>query len=129
MEKFKGVKVKHCNVEKFYKIVNNFFSMDALTLTEDQIDGKECIFAIGGVISIFGMENPIIFINDEEMDDLKDEWAEAILTHEVAHCNGIEDEESADRWALKNCGNAAQDVLVSLWKERHGHEFYEYHEM
>jgi hypothetical protein len=125
MKSIDGIRIVECDTEKFYKIVNNLYNMEAIDLTEDQINGEDVIFAVGGIISFFGIENPVIYSNKEIMETLKDEWIEAILTHECAHCKGIKDEEDADLWALKHCSKEAQDVLIYLWDERHGHKFEE----
>lgn len=123
-ETIHGIRIVNCNKEKFYKIVNNLYNMGVITLTEEQINGNDLIIAIGGIVSIFGIEHPVIYTDKEIIETLKDEWVEAILTHECAHCNGIIDEEEADRWALKHCSKKAQEVLIYLWDERHGHKFY-----
>ena len=123
METFKDIHIKYCDHELFYKIVTNLYNQGGITLTDNQISGDESIFAIGGIIEIMGVEIPIIYGNKELLNITKNEWVEAILTHEVAHCNGIFDEEEADRWALENCSKEAQEVLIFLWDERHGHEY------
>lgn len=47
-----------------------------------------------------------------------------VLLHECAHAiEGIMDEEEADRWALEALTPDQGKILISLWEERHGHEY------
>ena len=66
-----------------------------------------------------------IFINRNEYDDMDDDYKNIIIAHECAYCNGIENEEEADKWALdalKDNENAS-NKLINMWEHRHGHEY------
>ena len=68
---------------------------------------------------------PYIFCRDE-ISNYPVEYQTIIVAHEAAHAIAlISDEEEADRWALDALVEEAQDILKSLWKSRHGHEYKE----
>ena len=46
-----------------------------------------------------------------------------VIWHEKAHVNGIMDEEGADIWTMKHLNKKQQKILISEWKNRHGHEY------
>jgi hypothetical protein len=124
LDTFKGNFVKRFNVDEFYDFINILYEQNAIALTDSQIEGNEIIFAVAGNIKMGEMTLPVICINNNAFDSVDDDMQEAILAHESAHCKGIMNEEDADRWALKNINENAQQVLISLWKERHGMEYY-----
>lgn len=67
-----------------------------------------------------GNECHILISNDPS---LTDQDKQIILWHEKGHAKGIMDEEEADIFALKHLNRSAQEYLISLWKERHGHDY------
>lgn len=67
-----------------------------------------------------GNECHILINNDPS---LSDQDKQIILWHEKGHALGILDEEDADRYALKHLNTKAQDYLISIWEERHGHPY------
>lgn len=62
-----------------------------------------------------------IFINNDP--SLSDQDKQIILWHEKGHALGIVDEEDADRYALKHLNTKSQDYIISIWSERHGHDY------
>ncbi len=125
LDTFMGNFVKRFDLDKFYDFVNILYEQDAISLTEDQINGNVAIFAVAGNIEFNDYTVPVICVNNDAFDSVGDDMKEAILGHESAHCEGILDEEKADRWALKNISEKAQQVLISLWWDRHGCEYVE----
>jgi hypothetical protein len=62
-----------------------------------------------------------IFISNDP--SLSDQDKQIILWHEKGHALGIDSEEEADRYALKHLSKKAQDYLISIWTDRHGHPY------
>jgi len=59
------------------------------------------------------------FVKEHTTDELN-----VVIAHEMAHINGIMNEEEADRWALKNLSKEnCKEILIDMWEERHGHEY------
>ena len=69
-----------------------------------------------------------IFINKDYYDELDDDYKNIIISHECAHCYGIENEEEADRWALDalKSNKKASDKLIDMWEFRHGHKYFRF---
>ena len=63
----------------------------------------------------------VIFINTSM--DLTPDEKQIVLQHEMAHANGIDGEEDADKWALKRLSDKQKDILIDQWKDRHGHDY------
>jgi len=76
-------------------------------------------------IAISFEDNHYIFINKNEYDNMDDDYKNIVLAHECAHCNGIENEEEADRWALDALkdNEDASNKLIDMWEHRHGYEY------
>lgn len=66
---------------------------------------------------------PHVILSDKVVD-FDEDIKMIILLHECAHAiEGIMDEEEADRWALEALTPDQGKILISLWNERHGHEY------
>ena len=70
---------------------------------------------IGDKVHIIICDDPNLTPNEKKI----------ILQHERAHANGIDDEEDADKWALKHLNKVQQELLIANWKDRHGHDYNE----
>lgn len=65
-----------------------------------------------------------IILKKSFVDNCDKDMLECVIAHEQAHLTSIIDEEEADRWALKHLHNEkAEQLLISMWEMRHGHEF------
>jgi hypothetical protein len=67
-------------------------------------------------------ENYIV-INADIFVDFDDDEKSVALAHELAHCEGIIDEEDADRRALDKLTPEQQEILIGQWEYRHGHKY------
>lgn len=66
---------------------------------------------------------PILILLDG-MNELTEDEQQVVIAHEFAHILGnITNEEEADRWALKVLDKKQQKILISMWKDRHGHYY------
>lgn len=84
---------------------------------------NERVFAISLYLNIGSEPKNVIFVNNEEWSKINDDARLAIMTHELAHCNGIKGEESADLWAMKRLPKESRKFLLKYWKSRHGHNY------
>ncbi len=125
MEEFNGHNLIYQDNDTFRNTVATIAELKGIQLTPGELSREDVIFAMAGFFVVGETEIPIIFANQDEMDNLNPDWKQMILVHETAHLEGIIDEEEADRWALNNLNETQQDILKSLWCGRHGHEFYE----
>jgi hypothetical protein len=48
---------------------------------------------------------------------------EIVISHELAHVVGINDEEEADRFALTRLNKKRRKILIDQWGSRHGHAY------
>jgi hypothetical protein len=72
----------------------------------------------------FVEEDQYIMLRQGFVDSVSAEELDAVLAHELAHLEGIMDEEEADRWAVDNLeDDESKQVLIDMWEYRHGHEY------
>ena len=64
-----------------------------------------------------------IVINADIFVDFDDDEKSVALAHEIAHCEGIQDEEDADRRALDHLTPEQRKILIDQWEYRHGHPY------
>jgi hypothetical protein len=101
------------------------------TLTETEFkDLKNSLLkmAIEGIERLKGEELAFAFegnvVLNEKVNELSESERTIIIAHECAHAiEGIEDEEEADFWALNCLDDEEKNMLISMWKYRHGHDF------
>ena len=68
-------------------------------------------------------ESYVIF-RESFVKEHTDDELDVVIAHEMAHINGIIDEEEADRWALENLRKEhCKEILINMWEERHGHKY------
>lgn len=61
----------------------------------------------------------MIIINDDA--PLTSDEKKIVLRHELSHLKGIDDEEKADRDAMKYLNSKQKKILITNWMDRHGH--------
>ena len=70
-------------------------------------------------------EEAYVMLREGFVESVNNDELQVVIAHEVAHLNGVMDEEDADRWALEQLGENSQEILKDMWEERHGHEYNE----
>lgn len=83
----------------------------------------ETVYAFAANIIVDGYDMNMIIINSCLWDALDEDWKDMILQHEYSHCKGIADEEEADIDALTRLHPKGRELLISLWNNRHGHDY------
>jgi hypothetical protein len=74
----------------------------------------------------FIVEDQYIMLRKGFVDSVSEGELSAVIAHELAHLEGIMDEEEADRWAVENLeDDDSKQVLIDMWEHRHGHQYYE----
>jgi len=69
-----------------------------------------------------------IVVDKTFYDSVDKDYQDIIITHELAHCFGVRDEEDADRWVVEifeemNNRSEAIEKLKDMWEYKHGHEY------
>ena len=62
-----------------------------------------------------------VVINSES--DLSEDEKVIVFYHEMAHGEGIDNEEEADKWSLQYLTENQSNLLKENWPYRHGHNF------
>ena len=62
-----------------------------------------------------------IILRESFVEESDSDVVAIVVAHELAHASGIEDEEEADRAALKTLTEIQRGYLIEAWEERHGH--------
>ena len=64
-----------------------------------------------------------VILREEFVRSISKDELDVVVTHELAHVNGIIDEELADRWAMDNLSAKPREILKNMWVDRHGHKY------
>jgi len=68
-----------------------------------------------------------IIINKDLYDNLNEDEKIAIIAHECAHCEGIVNEELADKWVIDNIEKeGSKKIIIENWFMRHGQTYEEF---
>ena len=64
-----------------------------------------------------------VILRKEFVENISKDELDVVVTHELAHVNGIINEEEADRWAMENLDIKPREILENMWFDRHGREY------
>jgi hypothetical protein len=97
---------------------NDITPRNPLVIDEDEALDNETV-----AMTVNMKSGSYIVINADIFVDFDDDEKSVALAHELAHCEGIQDEEEADRRALDHLTPEQQKILIDQWEYRHGHKY------